>query len=279
MKYAHIDIGQRHFIKNPSPDDDYLDGEVVAVPDEGLGIIRKPDNENEELEVNFTECAQKFLSSYFLNESGMINTESFDNAGNVVKGFLDYLIRFEVCPEYLADVVEARKIAELAEVQLPACKRLAIWLPNKRDLAASIHYGGRWVRALDIEEESVMTLEKLEELMGITKQEVQQFVEKIGNEAKIQETKINLKLTIESYSQGLLHCINKETKEKVDVTIGEHIKDYKVEGIELCGTFAKLSGQNGTPWVYESLIYVRPTFYLAEEEEEEEEDWGWGGSW
>ena len=62
----------------------------------------------------------------------------------VVKNFLNYVLAHAVCPEYIDDVLAARKICDLAEKELRAMSLLRRVLPGDFNMAASTLYGGRY---------------------------------------------------------------------------------------------------------------------------------------
>lgn len=62
----------------------------------------------------------------------------------VIRNFLSYVILHQVCPEYITDVMAAKRVCDLAEKQLWAIKQLSPMMPGEFNVAASTKYGGRW---------------------------------------------------------------------------------------------------------------------------------------
>lgn len=62
----------------------------------------------------------------------------------VIKGFLNYVLYHKVCPEYMNDVLAARRIVDLAATELWTIHRIAPKLPGDFNKAASILFGGRY---------------------------------------------------------------------------------------------------------------------------------------
>jgi Argonaute siRNA chaperone (ARC) complex subunit Arb1 len=64
----------------------------------------------------------------------------------VIRNFLNYVLSHSVCPEYTQEIMAARKICDLAEVELPLIRELGNLLPGDFNTAASTLYGGYYNR-------------------------------------------------------------------------------------------------------------------------------------
>jgi hypothetical protein len=60
----------------------------------------------------------------------------------VIKNFLNYVLQHEVCPEYVDDVMAARRICGQAEEELNAIRQLGRKLPGNFNVALSTLFGG-----------------------------------------------------------------------------------------------------------------------------------------
>ncbi|CAG8592479.1 11117_t:CDS:2, partial [Racocetra persica] len=85
----------------------------------------------DDMEVDFTYNVKVYLSSYIMNETGYVKEDAFREAPIVIESFLNYLVRRQVCPEYLEDIQQAIKVAQLAKDELLNCKLLTQDAPGK----------------------------------------------------------------------------------------------------------------------------------------------------
>ncbi|EHL02546.1 hypothetical protein GLAREA_01868 [Glarea lozoyensis ATCC 20868] len=88
----------------------------------------------------------------------------------VIKNFLNYVLQHEVCPEYVEDVMAARRICGQAEEELNAIRRLGKKLPGNFNIALSTLFGGVYfgINQADQpwQEHAIgMTVEKAEEVL------------------------------------------------------------------------------------------------------------------
>jgi hypothetical protein len=60
----------------------------------------------------------------------------------VIRNFLNYVLQHEVCPEYVDDVMAARKLCGQAEEELRAISQLSMKLPGSFNVALSTLFGG-----------------------------------------------------------------------------------------------------------------------------------------
>jgi hypothetical protein len=63
---------------------------------------------------------------------------------HIIRNFLNYVLHHRVCPEYTEDVMAARDICDLAEMELWAIRQLQSKLPGDFNIAASTLHGGRY---------------------------------------------------------------------------------------------------------------------------------------
>nr|CAG8630084.1 1613_t:CDS:2 [Entrophospora candida] len=117
-------------------------GEVKIGQNPDTASKKSADFIQEELIVDFTYVVKAYLSSYIMDQSGYYTLEHFYEAPIVVSSFLNYLVRHDVCPEHLEDILRAIEIADRAKVELPNCKSFILTAFNKFNKACSILYGG-----------------------------------------------------------------------------------------------------------------------------------------
>lgn len=73
---------------------------------------------------------------------GLYDEKEVKQVTSVIKNFLNYVLAHGVCPEYVKDVLAARKICDLAEKELWSIKQVQYLLPGDFNIAASTLYGG-----------------------------------------------------------------------------------------------------------------------------------------
>ncbi|CAG8485998.1 18915_t:CDS:2 [Gigaspora margarita] len=138
LRFGGINTGQKSFLGQDGLDCEDADADEIAAR-RATDFIEEND---EELEVDFTYTSRVYLSSYLIDKSGYVQMDQFREAPLVVISFLNYLIKHDVCSEYLSDMQEALKIAECAKYELPNCKLFAQLAPGKFNKACSLIFGG-----------------------------------------------------------------------------------------------------------------------------------------
>ncbi|TVY23681.1 Argonaute-binding protein [Lachnellula hyalina] len=99
-------------------------------------------NEAENWVVDFEGIAKGFFSRIIPNRIGADTDEEINLASAVIRNFLNYVLQHNVCPEYIEDVMAARRICDLAEKDLMAIKSFRTELPGDFNIAASTVCGG-----------------------------------------------------------------------------------------------------------------------------------------
>ncbi|CEJ58505.1 hypothetical protein PMG11_07159 [Penicillium brasilianum] len=100
--------------------------------------------ERKELEVNFEEVARGFLSSYYVNHYNPDSQESISIATGTIRNFLTYLLYHDVCPEYKDNIDKARRICDIASVELWKNVQLIQKEPGSFNRSCSMLFGGRY---------------------------------------------------------------------------------------------------------------------------------------
>ncbi|KAJ5370907.1 uncharacterized protein N7496_006999 [Penicillium cataractarum] len=100
--------------------------------------------DRQEQEVNFEEVARGFLSSYYANHYNPDSQESINIATSTIRNLLTYLLYHEVCPEYKDNILKARRICDIASVELWKNVQLVQDGPGKFNESCSMLFGGRY---------------------------------------------------------------------------------------------------------------------------------------
>ncbi|RKF61818.1 putative argonaute sirna chaperone arc complex subunit arb1 [Erysiphe neolycopersici] len=94
--------------------------------------------------VDFEGVAKGFFSHRLPSTFPIESERQLEDYCMVIKGFLNYVLYHKVCPEYMTDVLAARRIVDLAATELWTIHRIAPKLPGDFNKAASILFGGRY---------------------------------------------------------------------------------------------------------------------------------------
>lgn len=86
--------------------------------------------------------AKAFFSSHFLQHFDWMDEKVSDNATNVIINFFNYLQYHQACPEYSEDLLNARKVCQLAQRELPQLATASRGLPGNFNMACSTLFGG-----------------------------------------------------------------------------------------------------------------------------------------
>ncbi|TVY62330.1 Argonaute-binding protein [Lachnellula suecica] len=94
--------------------------------------------------VDFEGVAKGFFSRTVPFRLGADTDEEIKMASAVIRNFLNYVLQHNVCPEYVEDVMAARRVCDLAEKDLMAIRKFRTKLPGDFNIAASTICGGRY---------------------------------------------------------------------------------------------------------------------------------------
>ncbi|CAG8475145.1 3130_t:CDS:2 [Gigaspora rosea] len=255
-----------------------------------------------DMEVDFTYTVKVYLSSYIMNETGYVKEDAFREAPIVIESFLNYLVRRQVCPEYLEDMHQAIKVAQLAKEELLNCKLLTQDAPGKFNKACSLLFGGELYGRFD---NPYPSEDSLALLFGIHPEEAEQILKKIfGNNAldELTEVKEACKsgLTVEIIKVNELpesttaNDTTNDTEDENDddwlrsyyirefevrefetpdaepftIAVGPDLAPYPMVGMLINADFHRLS--NGF-WYWDNTIYVYPSYYTKQDDSDSEE--------
>ncbi|KAL1953876.1 hypothetical protein VTO42DRAFT_2062 [Malbranchea cinnamomea] len=160
LSYGGVKVGPKMFGGNDPRDLKDMEGEDIVTATAESNI---PEDRSNWL-VDFELVAKGFLYGLFslfpntvspqradnqvLSSSvlprffGLETKELVDLATSTIKNFLNYIIYHNVCPEYEASIFAARKICDVANVELWKSQQTNVWLPGDFNMACSTLFGG-----------------------------------------------------------------------------------------------------------------------------------------
>ncbi|KAK3716184.1 hypothetical protein LTR37_006629 [Vermiconidia calcicola] len=153
MLYGGIDSGPQQFTGGLSKaDTEELTAKEIAERTSCYGVSERVvdgldyDNEDGKAKwiVDFEAIAKGFLSSQFMSMSIWSDEDQVRTATNVLRNFYNYLLLHEVCPEYKDQLLAARKVCDLAEVELIKLADVDVRLPGGFNTACSTLFGGNY---------------------------------------------------------------------------------------------------------------------------------------
>ncbi|KAI9245220.1 Argonaute siRNA chaperone complex subunit Arb1-domain-containing protein [Phascolomyces articulosus] len=170
LRFGGITTGPNAFMGRATGGDQDADGEADwDAAKMGTDVVPQAEDD-EDLEVNFTEVAQVYLGNTFVAESRFIGLQDFIDAPILVDAFLRYLQIRQVCPEYADDIARAREIVALAKVELPMCKRATTAMPGEFNRACCILFEGGLKGAWVIEASWAQATAKTQKLIDAFKE-------------------------------------------------------------------------------------------------------------
>ncbi|KAI0017187.1 Argonaute siRNA chaperone complex subunit Arb1-domain-containing protein [Xylariomycetidae sp. FL0641] len=101
----------------------------------GAGMRFYDPSDKENWVVDFEGIVKGFLSRS-IADIYLYDLTAIEKASNLIKNFLNYVLMHDACPEYTHDIMAARKICEIAPIELRYCHELFLELPGSFNLAA-----------------------------------------------------------------------------------------------------------------------------------------------
>ena len=150
LAYGGIDVGPNMF--QGSIDVEGLDKDTIniAASQAAIGMDKYNINTPEaKYAVDFTGCVSGFLSRRAMFYYGFETRELVELVTSVLEKFMTYLLHHSVCPEYDADIREARKLVQKSKIELYNIAQIANWLPGDFNVAASTLFGGTYSTQYD----------------------------------------------------------------------------------------------------------------------------------
>ncbi|KAI8977402.1 Argonaute siRNA chaperone complex subunit Arb1-domain-containing protein [Mycotypha africana] len=249
-----------------------------------------PDVEDEEgLEVNFTEVAQVFLGNTFIRESRFTGLSDFIDAPKLIDAFLRYLEIRNVAPEYAEDIAGARAICAKAKIELPLCKQLSLMVPGGYNKACTSVFGTDDTLAnLDISWMDQKGLNLFSDMfpqgdnisaLDETKKIVRKHIPNLEQVSAVESRKATIVKFKEiapydkekAQPDELIQVIfenQEDNREEFKVYFEKEIVDYMLVGMVATVDITKLS--NGE-WFLDFITRINPTFYMEDECLDEDE--------
>ncbi|KAI8138685.1 Argonaute siRNA chaperone complex subunit Arb1-domain-containing protein [Fennellomyces sp. T-0311] len=238
------------------------------------------DDDDEGLEVNFTEVAQVYLGNTFIRESLFIGMQDFIDAPVLIDAFLRYLEIRKVFPEYADDIARARQIAAMAKVQLPMCKKAAGLFPGSFNTACAVLFGGSIKPAWMVEAASWMSAtSKTQKLadqfmastVGMSPEEAQALVNPVlqdySKRTVVDERKelfVKIADTQEATDELVkvtLADYNNEN-ETFQIFLERNIAEQLLVGMVLTASLCQLDSGH---WYLDRASGLMPTFYIKDD--------------
>ncbi|KAJ5656444.1 hypothetical protein N7507_008394 [Penicillium longicatenatum] len=130
------------------------------------------ERERESLHVSFDKVARGFFGTYFLRYFNPDCIEDIEFATSTIRNFLTFLLFHDVCPEYKNDILEARKICTIANMELWKNLQLIRKGPGEFNKACSMLFAGHYFNKntgkpniWDDVDDSFMTTEKAQDIV------------------------------------------------------------------------------------------------------------------
>ncbi|KAM5476191.1 hypothetical protein MauCBS54593_000876 [Microsporum audouinii] len=151
MAFGGVDVGPKMFEGNDQRNLQAMDAEDILTATATSSIPQ----DREKWNVDFETVAKGFLSSVF-PQLFAADTEQLVQLGtHTIKNFLNYILHHDVCPEYLDDIMAARKITDRATGELWKAHQANANAPGDFNTACSTLFGGSFFDSYTEEREWV----------------------------------------------------------------------------------------------------------------------------
>lgn len=150
LAYGGVDVGPNMF--QGSIDAEGLDKDSISIALAQTSIGKEKFNVGTpaaKYAVDFSGCVKGFLSRRAMFYYGFETYPQVEMVTSVLEKFMNYLLHHNVCPEYEADILEARKIIQKATDELYNIAQVPNWLPGDFNVAASTLFGGTYSTRYD----------------------------------------------------------------------------------------------------------------------------------
>ncbi|KAF2198268.1 hypothetical protein GQ43DRAFT_401278, partial [Delitschia confertaspora ATCC 74209] len=164
MRFGGVDCSPRMFANRPSQQEIAEMDVEERVRTLATHNVPRDREDPSQWVVDFEGLAKG--SSFYPDKFGH-NENQIKTACQVLRSFYNYILLHNVCPEYEADILAARKVCDLAEKELHRCFQAGQHLPGKFNTAASTLFGGyhaglyvgdaEWAQAATVEWEEEFT--------------------------------------------------------------------------------------------------------------------------
>ena len=150
LAYGGVDVGPNMF--QGSIDAEGLDKDSITTALAQTSIAKEKYNIGTpaaKYAVDFSGCLRAFLSRRAMYYYGFETRPQVELATTTLEKFMNYLLHHNVCPEYEADIHEARRIAQKATDELYSIAQVQRWLPGDFNVACSTLFGGTYATKYD----------------------------------------------------------------------------------------------------------------------------------
>lgn len=166
----------------------------------------------------------------------MTNKKAIKDVCGVIRNFLNYVLKHNVCPEYEDDVNAARGVCDLAEQELGTLVDLSSLIPGDFNKAISMIYGGRYASLFSSDNTDLNDID-------------------LNHSAKI-NVGISVRDAVRIFQTGIVLAGSEElyeraSKEDIEITKTE-VKYFEVASIErpdqnTTDEFGRVKDVNGEP--------------------------------
>jgi hypothetical protein len=141
----------------------------------------------DEMIVDFVGCVRQFLSTYLLRDSFYYHIDTFTEAPSVVRSFLEWLLDYNVCPEYMADIRTSLMVCHRAKIELVRCKRAISHMPGRFNVLCAAKYGGQMYDAYGGSEDggASWTDAETQQVFGLTKEQIRMAIDDVYGSLKV----------------------------------------------------------------------------------------------
>jgi hypothetical protein len=285
LKYGGIKTGPNPFLGRATSADSPGDANAeVDYAQTRAFADAVPDEEEEGIEVSFSEVAQVYFGNVFIRRSRFISLQDFTDSPTIIDAFLRYLEIRNVAPEYADDIKKAREFVALAKKQLPCCKRVSGQMPGAFNKACDGVFG-ELNTEMDLSwmTESSMKIQNqfksfLVETLGTPAEDGKELVNKYikGDLSKIKvEEKLEMVLVkvaeIQPYDPVAImadECVRvtlanyQGNQDQYKIYLERKIADDLTVGMVASVTLCRLT--NGE-WYLKMATRICPTFYMEDE--------------
>jgi hypothetical protein len=153
LSYGGVTTGPNMFQGgNKKADFEGMDKDGVAEAMAQTSLTHDKDNIGKDTSVwavDFEGVMKGFLSRRAPYYYGFETRAQVNTVTKVLINFMNYLLHHDVCPEYAANVLAARKICNTANIEIWACAEAQRWLPGDFNIACSTLFDGGYSKLYD----------------------------------------------------------------------------------------------------------------------------------
>ena len=150
LAYGGVDVGPNMFQGAVNAEDLDKDSSTTALAQTSISKEKyKIGTPEAKFAVDFSGCMRSFLSRRAIYYYGFETQPQVELVTTTLEKFMNYLLHHNVCPEYEADVREARSITRKATDELYRISQVQRLLPGDFNIACSTLFGGTYASRYD----------------------------------------------------------------------------------------------------------------------------------